>query len=382
MEDGFRFADAFGPARVVQIHRPSLNLRAIVAIDNTACGPAIGGVRMALDVTAQECCRLARAMTWKNAAAGLPHGGGKSVIFGDPRMPMEHKEEIIRAFAGAIGDLSDYVPGPDMGTDELCMGWIKDECGRAVGLPAAIGGIPLDQIGATGFGLAVCVDVARTYIDLELKNARLAVQGFGAVGKHAARFLVQKGAILVAASDTSGTVIDDRGLDVAALVAFKDQGYSLRDYPSGKKLPRDAILDVDSDIWIPAARPDVLRADNVARLKTRLVPQGANIPCTSDAELALHKRGILTVPDFVANAGGVICAAIEYHGGTEQAALDYIEERIRTNTRLVLEESRKSSDVPRRAALALAESRVRAAMQIRRWHLAPSDEKNSVRSAQ
>lgn len=124
---------------------------------------------MASDVSVEECFRLARAMTWKNAAAGLPHGGGKSVIFGDPRMPIAHKEEIIRAFADAIRDISDYVPGPDMGTDELCMGWIKNETGRAVGLPSAVGGIPLDEIGATGFGLAACIEVAASFIGLELR---------------------------------------------------------------------------------------------------------------------------------------------------------------------------------------------------------------------
>ena len=367
MDDPLGFADQFGPARVVHIHRPSLNLRAILVIDNTACGPAIGGVRMAPDVSVEECLRLARAMTWKNAAAGLPHGGGKSVIFGDSRIAAEQKEEIVRGFADAIRDIGDYVPGPDMGTDELCMGWIKDETGRAVGLPAAIGGIPLDEIGATGFGLAACVDVARTFIGLELRGARVVVQGFGAVGKNAARFLAEKGAILVGASDTSGTLADPSGLNVVALIALKDQGHSLRDHSHGKKLDADAILDIDCDIWIPAARPDVLRADNVARLKTRLVPQGANIPCTPEAELVLHKRGILSVPDFIANAGGVICAAIEYRGGTQHAAFEYIDERIRNNTRLVLEESQKSSETPRRAALALAERRVRAATQTRRW---------------
>ena len=367
MEDVFRFADPFGPARIIHIYRPSLSLRAVVVVDNTACGVAIGGVRMAPDVSTEECFRLARAMTWKNAVAGLPHGGGKSVIFGDPRMPLQQKEQVIRAFADAIRDVADYVPGPDMGTDELCMGWIKDEIARAVGLPAAVGGIPLDEIGATGFGLAACVDVARTFIDLELKGARIAVQGFGAVGKHAARFLGEKGAILVAASDTSGTLSDPSGLDVLALIAFKEQGHSLRDYPRGEKRDVDAIIDAACDIWVPAARPDVIRADNVARLKARLVPQGANIPCTPEAELALHQRGILTVPDFIANAGGVICAAIEYRGGTERAAFDYIDERIRTNTRLVVAESRASGELPRRAALALAERRVRAAMRTRRW---------------
>jgi hypothetical protein len=105
----------------------------------------------------------------------LPHGGGKSVIFGNPRMPNDQKEQVMRAFACAIRDIADCIPGPDMGTDELCMGWVKDETGRATGLPSALGGIPLDQVGATGYGLAACTDVAREFIGLELKGARVAV---------------------------------------------------------------------------------------------------------------------------------------------------------------------------------------------------------------
>lgn len=363
----FRFADEFGPARIIHIHRPGAGLKAIVVLDNTACGPAIGGVRMAPDVSTEECFRLARAMTWKNAAAGLPHGGGKSVIFGDPRMPSGRKEQVVRAFAGAVRDLADYIPGPDMGTDELCMGWVKDETGRAVGLPGALGGIPLDEIGATGYGLAASIEVAREFVGLDLRGARVVVQGFGAVGKHAARFLAQKGAVLVGASDTSSTLVDPSGLDVGALIALKDAGRPLRDHSRGAKRDVDAVLDIDCDIWIPAARPDVVHAGNVGRLKTRLMPQGANIPCTPEAEAVLHARGVLVVPDFIANAGGVICAAAEYRGGTERQAFDHIADRVRANTRLVLEASRRDANIPRAAALALAVDRVRAAMQTRRW---------------
>ncbi len=365
--DVLQLADEFGPARVIHIHRPGLGLKAITVIDNTACGPAVGGVRMAPDVSVEECFRLARAMTWKNAAAGLAFGGGKSVIVGDPHMPKERKEQIIRAFANAIRDITDYIPGPDMGTDELCIGWIRDETGRALGVPAAIGGIPVDEIGATGFGIAACVDVAREFVGLELKGARVVVQGFGAVGRHAARFLAEKGAVLVAASDTSGAVAHPDGLDLAALIALKQAGGALRDYCRGNKLQADAILDVDCDIWIPAARPDVINAGNVQRLRTRLVAQGANIPCTQEAEAMLHACGVLVIPDFIANAGGVICGATEYHGGRERAAFDLIDERIRANTRLVVEESRRTGEPPRRAALALAEHRVREAAQTRRW---------------
>jgi glutamate dehydrogenase (NAD(P)+) len=368
MPNPFDFADEFGPSRIIHIYRPSLGLRAIVVIDNTACGIAIGGVRMATDVSVDECFRLARAMTWKNAAAGLPHGGGKSVIFGDPHMPIAQKEEIVRAFAHAIRDIADYIPGPDMGTDELCMGWVKDETGRALGLPSAVGGIPLDEIGATGFGLTAAVEVAAHFIGVKMSGARIVVQGFGAVAKHAARFLAEKGAVLVGASDSSGTLADPNGLDVAALMALKAAGHTLRDYPGGQKLDGDAIIDISCDVWIPAARPDVVRADNVARLKTRLVAQGANIPLTADAEKTLHAAGIFVIPDFIANAGGVICAATEFRGGTQMAAFEHIDQSIRANTKIVLDDSKRTGCLPRAAALNFAMRRVRTAMATRRWH--------------
>jgi glutamate dehydrogenase/leucine dehydrogenase len=367
LADAWALADEFGPAKVVILHGPTAGLRAVVAIDNVACGPAIGGVRMAADATAEEAVRLARAMTWKNAAAGLPHGGGKSVIVADPRLPAAEKERLVRAFACAIRDLSDYIPGPDMGTDERCMAWVHDEIGRAVGLPAELGGIPLDEIGATGFGLAVCAEVAQEFCGLELAGARVAVQGFGSVGQHAARFLAERGAVLVAAADSRGTLVVEGGIDLEALCRAKAQGGSVVDLPAGKKLDREAILDVDCEIWIPAARPDVVRADNVERLRCRLVLQGANIPVTPEAEARLHARGVLCVPDFIANAGGVLCAAVEYRGGTRRLAFDSIDERIRENTRHVLEDCARSGKLPRKAAVALAEARVRAAGRFRRW---------------
>jgi len=367
MEDAFRFADELGPLELVHIHRSAVGLKAVVAIDNIACGPAIGGVRMAPDVSTEEAFRLARAMTFKNAAAGLPHGGGKSVIFADPKMPLSDKERLIRAFAAAIGDLVDYIPGPDMGTDELAMGWIKDEIGRAVGLPREIGGIPLDEIGATGFGLAAAIDVARQRIGLPLAGARVVVQGFGSVGKHAARFLAEKGAVLVAASDTSGTIADDERLDLAELIALKAEGRALHDHPRGRKLDLDAVIDIPCDIWIPAARPNVIHAGNVARLQTRLVAEGANIPCSLEAEQALAARGVMVLPDFIANAGGVICAAIEYRGGTETDALALIAERIRRNTEAMLDEVQRTGVLPRTAAVSLATARLHRAMRTRRW---------------
>ena len=367
MEDIFRFADELGPAKVIHVHEPRLGLRAILVVDNVATGPSIGGLRIAPDVSAEECFRLARAMTLKNAAAGLRHGGGKSVLYGDPRMPAAQKEQLIRAFACALKNEDDYIFGPDMGSDETCMAWVRDEIGRAVGLPKAIGGIPLDEIGATGWGLSQVTDVALRYRDFGLEGARFAIQGFGAVGKHAARFLAAKGAVLVAAADSRGTLHDPEGIDVARLAAIKEGGGSVHDYPQGEKLERDAVIDVACDIWIPAARPDVVHEDNVHRLNTRLVVEGANIPFTRGAEAVLHEKGVLVVPDFIANAGGVICAAMEYAGASESAAFDTIAEKLRANTAEVLEQVAREGVLPRDAAVQLAASRVREAMSCRRW---------------
>ena len=367
MNEYNNFLDEIGPEKIIQIYIPGISLRAVVVIDNIARGPAIGGTRMAPDVSVEECVRLARAMTMKNAIADLPHGGAKSVIYGASSISPREKENQIRAFASSINELNDYIPGPDMGTDEESMAWIEDEIGRAVGLPRAIGGIPLDEIGATGFGLAIAAEAAQNYSDVTLNGAKIAVQGFGAVGRHAARFLVDRGAVLVGASDSQSTIYDPNGLDIVALSSHKLSGSNLAEFPNGKKLVRDGIISVDCDIWVPAARPDIITSDNVDELKCRVVLQGANIPVTMDAEQRLFERGILTIPDFVANAGGVICASVEYHGGTQTVAFEMIEEKIRKTVDEVLRKAEIENILPRESAVNIAKSRINAAMSFRRW---------------
>jgi glutamate dehydrogenase (NAD(P)+) len=365
--EGFEFADELGPAKVIHVHNPAVGLRGTLVVDNVAAGPSIGGLRMAPDVTTEECFRLARAMSMKNAAAGLAHGGGKSVIAADPAQPRERKEALVRAFAHALRGEADYIFGPDMGTDEVAMAWVLDEIGRAVGLPRELGGIPLDELGATGFGLRHAAEVAARHVGLELDGARVVVQGFGAVGLHAARFLAERGCRVVAASDSRGGVANPAGLDVAALVEHKRSGKPVGEFPGGQPVGGEDLVAVECEIWIPAARPDVIREDNVARLAAKLVVPGANIPITRGAEPLLQERGVVYVPDFIANAGGVICAAMEYHDATQGAAFAAIEERIRANTEEVLEAARRGGVLPSRAARELAERRVRAAMATRRF---------------
>jgi glutamate dehydrogenase/leucine dehydrogenase len=358
--------DALGPEAVVLLRDGRTGVAAVVVVDNTACGPAIGGVRMAADVTVDEVARLARAMTLKNALARLPHGGAKAGIIADPAMPERDKQAVIRWFAQAMCDLHGYIPGPDMGTDERCMAWIHDEIGRSVGLPATLGGIPLDELGATGFGVAIAAEAAAAAGIFELRGARVAIQGFGAVGTHTARFLAERGACVVAVSDIGGAIADPTGLAVDELIGWKRAGGDVAEFPGGAPLDREVVIGTDCEILVPAARPDVITEANAHEVKATLVLEGANIPITTDAEAILHHRGVLCLPDWVVNAGGVICASAECAGEGQERAFGRIAQTIRDNTATVIRRSREESILPRVAAEQLALARLREAMSFRR----------------
>ncbi|MEJ2201813.1 MAG: hypothetical protein P8X63_12495 [Desulfuromonadaceae bacterium] len=169
------------------------------------------------------------------------------------------------------------------------------------------------------------------------------------------------------ASDSVGSIYQPRGLNIDRLIGLKEEGKSVDDYGDGQKGDRDAVIGMDCDIWIPAARPDVIHTDNVGQLKAKLVVQGANIPITHEAERLLHERGVLCVPDFIANAGGVICAAMEYKGACENTAMAAIEEKLRHNTRRVLDAVKQQGILPRQAAVELAQQRIKRAVSFRRW---------------
>ncbi len=369
MSDTFVSGDELGPFKIIHVREPSVGLQATLVIDNVAMGPAIGGVRMAPDVSTTECARLARTMTLKNAAAGLVYGGGKAVLYGDPKMDVRKKELLIRALACSLKEIEQYIFAPDMGTDENCMAWIKDEINRVVGLPLEIGGIPLDQIGATGLGLRHVTEIAAQQCNIPLKGARVVIQGFGAVGKHTARFLSKQGCVLVGAADSKSVIYNSQGLDVNKLIALKEEGKSFSDCTEGQQLEGEEIVDIACDIWIPAARPDVIHEENMHRLNAKLVVEGANIPITSGAEKYLHEKGILCIPDFIANAGGVICAAMEFEGACQKEVFDRIEEKIRSNTRQMLKLAREKNILPRDAAIDMAMQRVNTAMGYKRWKI-------------
>lgn len=355
--------DHLGPAKVLQVHDPQIGLKGFVVVDNIALGPAIGGVRISPTVSPLEVARLARTMTLKSAIAGLDHGGGKAGIIADPKQ--ENIEQLFRAFARMMGGVEEYVPAPDMGTDECMMVWVKEEIGRVLGLPEEVGGLPLDKLGATGYGLAECAEIACRHIDMPLKGATVAIQGFGNVGRAAARFLEEKGAVIVAVSDSLGTLVHAHGLDVDALSAVKQRTGTVLESTEGIDLPGDAIFSVQCDILVPAATPDVIHKGNYHQIEARLILQGANIPVTLEAEKMLAAEGVLVVPDFIANAGGLIMAAMEYRKKSAQEAFIAIERKIQKNTDSILHKAHKDQLLPRVAAEKLALERVMAAMKMR-----------------
>ena len=357
----FQYSDDIGPEKILYVYDPKTKLKGILVVDNTARGPAIGGVRMAPDVSTEEVFRLARAMTFKNAAADIPHGGGKGGIIADPQT--KNKYELVRSFARGIKPVADYIPGPDMGTDERCMGIVHKEIGRAIGLPREFGGIPLDEMGSTGYGVAISTEVACEYVLLDLSKATVAVEGFGAVGKAAVKFLREKGAKIVAVSDSKGTVYKPDGLNYEKLLEIKQTTGAVKNYKGGRIIENEELFELPVDILIPGARPDVITEENVRDIKAALVVEAANIPATREAEKILHDRGILVVPDFIANAGGVITAAVEYTGGTENEVFDVIKEKTVKNTRQVLDMATSQKVSPRVAAEKMAKERVLKAMK-------------------
>ena len=253
-----------------------------------------------------------------------------------------------------------------MGTNETSMAYVHDEIGRAVGLPAVLGGVPLDELGATGTGIAVCAAVVTKSGGPDVAGARVVIQGFGAVGSHAARALAERGAVVIAASDILGATWNPDGLDVAALRSYKQSAGAVAAFPGGHCVPRDDVIGLDCEFLIPAAQPDVITTDNAGQISAKVILEGANIPVTRRAEDQLAGRGVLCVPDVVANSGGVICAAAEYRGAGRVEAFAEIEEKISDTTAELLEQIRITGMNPRAVAEQMARDRLSEALAVRR----------------
>ena len=353
---------------------------------NDALGPIKGGIRFHPDVTLDEVKALSMWMTFKCGVVGLPYGGGKGGVIADPRnYSQAEKERMSRGFMEAIADFigpDKDIPAPDVYTNAQVMGWMMDEYSRLKGKysPAVITGKPLSIGGskgrneATARGCVITIQQALKELNVPIENATVAIQGFGNAGRVAARLLSELGCKIVAISDSQGGIYDSRGLDVSEVIACKIDGGCIKDYSKAEtQITSEELLELDVDVLIPAALENVITSQNAERIRTKVIAEAANGPCTPEADEILMKKGALVIPDILANAGGVTVSYFEWVQNlthfywTEQEVNERLYEKMVT----AYEEVRKMSEqyaVDRRTgAFMVSLLKIAEAMEARGW---------------
>ncbi len=365
------FADEWGPEKILQVYEPETGMKGILVIDNTTLGPGKGGIRMMPTVTIQEVFRLARTMTWKCALAKIPFGGAKSGIIADPKQMSEEKKiEIVRAFSRALKRVcpSLYVAAPDINTGEKEMaafalenGSMKSTTGKPVQLcvkPGVKCGIP-HEYGSTALGVVQAAFTAANYLDgLDIDNSTAAIEGFGNVGSFVTEYFSQIDVKIVAVSDSTGCIYNSEGLNYEKLQDVKSKTGSVVNYRPGKVIDNKELFELSVDFLVPAALPDVITLENVDRVKAKIVVEAANLPMRPEIENILSDRGIMVVPDILANAGGVISSYAEYRGYNPKRMLELVQRKIRQNTVKVIETALTKNVELREAAMNLAKERI------------------------
>jgi len=282
-------------------------------------GPAKGGIRMDPSVTMGETRELAERMTYKCALVRIPFGGGKSGIAISPAsLSRFEKTALLREYCHMLRhelEHSDYIPAPDMGTNATDMAVIYGRLDRpdvVTGKPPTIGGLP-GRNEATGKGVAcACRMASERFLGGALAGKRVAVQGFGNVGSWSARFLAEQGARLTALSDISGGLIDDEGLNLAEIEAWTSEGKPLAEFPGAAHAANEDVLTAEVDLLVPAAAGGQIDGRVAENVRAKVIVEGANGPVTDDGDAVLGARGIIAVPDILANAGGVVASYVEW----------------------------------------------------------------------
>ncbi|HEX7805138.1 MAG TPA: Glu/Leu/Phe/Val dehydrogenase [Cellulomonas sp.] len=350
---------------------------------NISRGPGKGGLRYAASVDPDEVRALAMLMTWKCAVVELPYGGAKGGVTIDPRRYSKSElERVTRRYTSEImpmiGPERDIM-APDIGTDEQTMAWVMDTFSVnrgytipavATGKPLAVGG-SLGRATATSRGVVHTARAALASAGVALSEVRVAVQGFGKVGSHATRFFAEAGATVVAVSDQYGGVQASDGLDVPALLAHVAATGSVVGFAGGEPIDNTALLALDVDVLVPAAVEGVLDAETAGSVKAAWVVEAANGPTTARADVILAERGIVVVPDILANAGGVVVSYFEWvqanqaYWWTEREIEERLEHRMLEAYAAVAEAARTQGLSLRDAAMMIGVRRVAEAHQIR-----------------
>ncbi|MEJ0055373.1 MAG: Glu/Leu/Phe/Val dehydrogenase [Bacteroidota bacterium] len=358
-------------------------------IHSTALGPSKGGIRYDEHVNLNEVKALAAWMTWKSAVVGLPFGGAKGGIIVDPRKHSKGElERLTRAYTQALIDIfgpHKDVPAPDMGTGADEMGWLMEEFSILHGKPiyAVVtgkhvnAGGSLGRVEATGKGVSIVTLLALKKKGLNPIHTTVAIQGFGNVGLHAALFLSLQGLKIVAVSDINGAFYNPLGFDVRDLIVYSQlNNNSLRGYPNSTAITNEELLQLNVDVLIPAAKEEVIRLDNAARIRAKIIVEAANGPTSSDADEFIEYKDILLVPDILANAGGVIVSYFEWlqNSRNEFWSIDEVNRQLEEILTESFDKVFRTSDTlavsPRIAAYVIAVERVAAKAALKLKHSA------------
>ena len=350
---------------------------------NFSRGPAKGGLRFAPSVDLNEVRALAMWMTWKCALVDVPYGGAKGGVAIDPRMHSTSElERVTRRYTSeilpVIGPTVD-IPAPDVGTNEQTMAWIMDTYSASVGhtVPGVVTGKPVSLGGSLGRAQATSRGVAHIALmalasrGMDPARTTAAVQGFGKVGRDAARFLAAAGVRVRAVSDIDGAIYDHEGLDMARLAEHVDRTGSVVGFDAAEQIDPGSLLTLDVDLLVPAATEGVITAENAGRVRARILIEGANGPTTQEADAILANQDVLVVPDILANAGGVVVSYFEWvqanqaYQWSERDVNDRLEEKMSTAWHAVLSYAGAHGLSYREAATALAVERVTEAHRLR-----------------
>jgi glutamate dehydrogenase/leucine dehydrogenase len=293
-------------------------------VHNANLGPSKGGIRYSMDVNLDEVKALAAWMTWKCAVVGIPYGGGKGGVKCDPRkLSKGELERLTRAYTDLMVDVfgpDKDIPAPDMGTGQQEMAWIMDEYSKLVGYssPAVVTGKPLvlggslGRVEATGRGVMVSTRSALSKLGISPIGCTCAVQGFGNVGSISAKLLQLQGMKVLAISDVTGGYYNPEGIDVDAAIKYRDNNNGTLEGYNAKKISNEELLELDVTVLVPAAMENQITVDNADKIKAKLIVEGANGPTVAGADTILNKKGIMVVPDILANAGGVTVSYFEW----------------------------------------------------------------------
>ena len=348
---------------------------------NNARGPMKGGLRYHPEVDLDEVRSLASLMTWKTAVVDIPYGGAKGGVAVDPRrLSCSERERLTRSFVDRIHDIigpDTDIPAPDMGTTHQEMAWIRNQWEKYHGFnPAVITGKPVEEYGAkgreeaTGRGVGILALKLLKRFGIKPEKCRTAIQGFGNVGSHAAKYMSEATFPIVAVSDVSGCYYNPKGLDMQKLLRHSLEHKSLAGFAGGEVLPADELLPLDCDLLIPAALGGVIHEGNVAQLKAKMILEGANGPILPEADAILDEQGITVLPDILANAGGVTVSYFEWVQNRQHYrwSLDRVRQELEHTLTAAFEQVWQESVARnvnlRTAAFILAINRVRRATEL------------------